>query len=80
MSAMNYHDFPIDQPIEVIVKNYAGIDLHQETLESALHLLNQSYEVARSRLSPTTAPLGNLKLQVKYSYLRKEVVAFFGTS
>ena len=80
MSALNHHDFPTDQPIEVIVKNYAGIDLHQETLESALHLLNQSYKVARDRLSPTTGLFGNYKLQVKYNYLRKEVTAFFGTS
>ena len=79
MSSLNHHDFPTDQPIEVIVKNYAGIDLHQETLESALQLLNQSYSIARSRLSPTTAFLGQIKLHAKYSYLRKEVAKFYET-
>ncbi len=80
MSALNHHDFPTDQPIEVIVKNYTGIDLHQETAESALHLLNQSYSIARSRLSPTTAFLGQIKLHAKYEYLRKEVSAFYNIS
>lgn len=79
MSALNHHDFPTDQPIEVIVKNYAGIDLHQETLESAMHLLNLSYEVAQGRLSLTTAFLGQIKLHAKYSYLRKEVAKFYET-
>lgn len=79
MSSLNHHDFPTDQPIEVIVKNYAGIDLHQETAESALNLLNQSYSIAQSRLSPTTAFLGQIKLHVKYSYLHKEVAKFYET-
>ncbi|MFA9221427.1 MAG: hypothetical protein ACEQSL_09585 [Sediminibacterium sp.] len=77
MSALNHHDFTSDQPIEIIVKNFVGIDLHMETLESSLLLLQQSYAYSRSTLSPTTGQFGIIKLRTKYEYLCKGVIVFF---
>ena len=77
MSALNHLDFPTEQPIEVIVKNYAGIDLHMETLERALLILQQSYAYSRSTLSPTTGQYRIIKLRANYEYLCKGLIVFF---